>query len=228
MTASGHKVKQVSKAKILGYTLSNDLNHDKHISAMTANINNRLYNIRKITHNSTVKARNILTKAIVIGKLNYCLPLLCNARKAQITDLNTLITKSCRTIMGSRCPRWTNEKLLNKCNMPSIYQSINNQALNYIHRLQSTKIPTALYNMYKIPDRPQRTNQLLYPIYEPKTKRLKASIFFKYTQIYNQLPFTLKTLPKLKFKKHIKIHIKNNNEYHTIPNNDINGPDDSE
>ena len=72
MTASGHKVKQVSKAKILGYTLSNDLKHDKHISAMTANINNRLYNIRKIAHNSTIKARNILTKAIVIGKLCLC------------------------------------------------------------------------------------------------------------------------------------------------------------
>ena len=130
--------------------------------------------------------------------------------------------------MGSRCPRWTNQKLLNRCNMPTIYQSINNQALNYIHRLQSTKTPTALYNMYKIPDRPQRTNQLLYPIYEPKTKRLKASIFFKYSQIYNQLPFTLKALPRLKLKKAIKIYIKNNNEYHTIPNDDINGPDDSE
>merc|ERR1712240_399838 len=139
MTASGHKVKQVNKGKILGYTLSNDLKHEKHISAITANINNRLYNIRKIVHNSTIKARNILTKAMVIGKLNYCLPLLCNARKAEIIDLNTLITKSCRTIMGSRCPRWTNQKLLNRCNMPTIYQSINNQALNYIHRLQSTK-----------------------------------------------------------------------------------------
>merc|ERR1712240_467954 len=39
MTASGHKVKV--KAKILGYTLSNDLKHDKHNSALTANINNR-------------------------------------------------------------------------------------------------------------------------------------------------------------------------------------------
>ena len=50
----------------------------------------------------------------------------------------------------------------------------------------------------------------------------------EYTQIYNQLPLTLKTLPKVKFKKHIKIHIINNNEYHTIPNNDINEPDNSE
>merc|ERR1712240_894556 len=106
MTASGYRVKQVTKAKILGYTLSNDLKHDKHLSALTANINNRLYNIRKVSNNSTIESRKILTKAIVIGKINYCLPLLCNARKAEITNLNTLITKSCRTIMGSRCPRW--------------------------------------------------------------------------------------------------------------------------
>ena len=228
MMASGHKVKQVNKAKILGYTLSNNLNHDKHISTLTANINNRLYNIRKITHNTTVKARNILTKAIVIGKMNYCLPLLCNARKAQLTDLNTLIMKSCHTIMGSKCPRWRNDKLLDKCNMPSIYQSINNQALNYIHRLQSTKMPTALYNMYRIPTRTQRTNQTLRPIYEPKTKQLKASLFFKYTIIYNQLPHTLKVLPKMKFKRHIKVHIRDNKEYHIIPNIGINESDESE
>ena len=55
--------------------------------------------------------------------------------------------------------------------------------------------------MYKIPYRPQQTNQSLKPSYEPKTKQLKASIFFKYTDVYNQLSQTLKTLPKTKFKK---------------------------
>ena len=39
ITASGHKVKQVNKAKILGYTMLNNLNHDKHISTITSNIN---------------------------------------------------------------------------------------------------------------------------------------------------------------------------------------------
>merc|ERR1712115_482023 len=143
MMASGHKVKQICKAKILGYTLSNNLNHDKHISTLTANVNNRLYNIRKITHNTTLKTRKILTKATVIG----------NARKDQLAHLNTLVMKSCRVIMGSQCPGWRNDRLLDKCSMPSIYQSINNQALNYIHRLQSTKMPNALYTMYKIPAR---------------------------------------------------------------------------
>ena len=130
--------------------------------------------------------------------------------------------------MGSRCPRWTNQRLLNRCNMPTIQQNINSQALNYIHRLHSTKRPTALYNMYKLVDRPQRANQPLYPIYEPKTKPLKASLFFNYSQVYNQLPLTLRVLPKLKFNKHIKIHIKNNQEFNTIPNNDTKGNKDSD
>ena len=112
--------------------------------------------------------------------------------------------------------------------MPTVYQSINNQALNYIHRLQSTKIPTALYNMYKIPNQPQRTNQVLKPIYEPKTKQLKALIFFRYTEIYNQLPQTLKALPKTKFKNNLKIHIQNNKEYHIIPNTNANESEELE
>ena len=110
--------------------------------------------------------------------------------------------------------------------MPTIYQSINNQALNYIHRLQSTKIPTSLYNMYKIPQRPQRTNQTLKPTYEPKTKQLKASLFYKYSEVYNQLPQTLKTLPKTKFKKQLKSYIQNNKEYHIIPKTNNNETDE--
>ena len=148
----------------------NNLNHDKHISTITSNINHRLFNIRKLTRNTTVKSRKTLTKAIVIGKLNYGPPLLCNARQEQLTHLNTLITKSCRTIMGSRCPRWNNDKLLNRCEMQTIYQSINHQSLNYIHNIQLNELPTALYAMYKSSQRPQRSNHKLIPIYTPKTK----------------------------------------------------------
>ena len=101
--------------------------------------------------------------------------------------------------------------------MPTIYQSINNQALNYIHKLQSTKTPPSLYTMYKIPQRPQRSNQPLKPIYEPKTKQLKASLFFKYTAVYNQLQQTLKTLPKTKSKTQIRTHIQLNTQFHIIP-----------
>ena len=187
MTASGHKVKQVSKVKILGYTMQSNLHHDKHIAQITSNINNRLHNIKKLASHTTIKSRLILTKAIVIGKLNYCLPLLCNATKKQLAKLNTLITKSCTVIMSNQCLKWSNSRLLYKCKKQNIYNMITEQAINYIHKLQTTQKPQALYNMYNIPKRPQHTNPQLHPKYTPRTKHLKSSIFFKfskYTQTY--------------------------------------------
>ena len=144
--------------------MQKNLRHDKHISQIKSNINNRLYNIKKLANNTTIKSRLILTKAIVIGNLNYCLPLLCNANKAQLAKLNTLVTKSCRTIMGDPCLKWSNRRLLNRCQMQTIYQMINDQALNYIHKIQSTKTQQSLYTMYNIPQRPQRNNPQLTPI----------------------------------------------------------------
>ena len=71
--------------------------------------------------------------------------------------------------------------------------------------------------MYKIPLRPQHNNPPLKQIYNHKTKQLKASLFFKYTTVYNQLPLALKILPKTKFKTQIKSHIQLNIQFHTIP-----------
>ena len=71
--------------------------------------------------------------------------------------------------------------------------------------------------MYKTSQRPQRNNHKLIPIYTPKTKMLKESLFFNYSRIYNQLPATLKTLPKNKFNTQIKAHIRRNIDFHKIP-----------
>ena len=80
--------------------------------------------------------------------------------------------------------------------------------------------------MYKTTDRPQRTNHKLTPNYAPKTKMLKESLFFNYSRIYNQLPATLKTLPKHKFNTQIKTYIRTNTEFHRIPKDKDNNDND--
>ena len=73
--------------------MQSNLHNDKQIAKTISNINNRLYNIKKLGSHTQIKSRIILTKAIVIGKLNNALPLLCNSTKAQLYKLNTLVTK---------------------------------------------------------------------------------------------------------------------------------------
>ena len=111
LNAGGHEVKQVSMVKILGFKIQHNLQNSSQVNGLISNLNNRLYNIRKLASNTTIKSRLILTKAIVIGKLNYCLPLLSNATKAQLAKLNTLVTKSCRTIIGNPCLKWSSGRL---------------------------------------------------------------------------------------------------------------------
>merc|ERR1712239_47365 len=105
MVAKRHKAKQVQHLKILGYIIQRNLQNDRQINKTISNINNRLFNIKKLGNKSKVKTRKILVKSIVIGKLNYAL---------QLLSLNTLIIKSCRVIIGNPCLRWCSKRLLNK------------------------------------------------------------------------------------------------------------------
>ena len=103
MYASDYKVNQVPKVKILGHIIQSNLRNDKQINKTISNINNHLYDIKKIGTQTQIKSLTILFKAIVIGKLNYALALLSNSTKAQLQKLNTLITKSCRILIGNPC-----------------------------------------------------------------------------------------------------------------------------
>ena len=87
MYASGYKVNQVPKVKILGHIIQSNLRNDKQINKTISNINNCLYNIKKLGTQTLIKSHTILVKAIVIGKLNYALALLSNSNKTKLQNL---------------------------------------------------------------------------------------------------------------------------------------------
>ena len=84
INAAGYGVNQVQKVKVLGFYIQSNLQNNSQINKIISNINNRLFNIKKLGNQTNIKSRIILTKAIVIGKLNYALPLLCNSNLRQL------------------------------------------------------------------------------------------------------------------------------------------------
>ena len=150
---------------MLGHIIQSNHHNDKQINKTISNINNRLFNIKKLVNQTHIKSRTILVKSIVIGKLNYALALLSNSTKQQLQKLNTLITKSCRIIIGNPCLRWTSNRLLNKCKLKTIWHMISEQGLTYIHKIQQTKTPTTIYEMYTLSNQPKCTNTDLHPKY---------------------------------------------------------------
>ena len=102
------------------------------------------------------------------------------------------------------------------------------QGLLYIHKVQFTKIPLAIYELYQIPTRPVRTSTNLLPRYIPKTRILKNSLFYHFSEIYNNLPDHLKILIVSKFKKQIKEYIKYNFQPYSFPNSNHQSDSESE
>ena len=84
MYAGKYRVKQVDKVKVLGYNIQSNLHNDAQVNKTIANINHRIYNMKKLGNNTKFETRRTLAKAIIIGKLNYTLPLHSNSTKLQL------------------------------------------------------------------------------------------------------------------------------------------------
>ena len=102
------------------------------------------------------------------------------------------------------------------------------QGLLYIHKVQSTRIPLAIYEFYQIPTCPVRTSTNILPKYAPKVRMLKNSLFYRFSKIYNNLPDHLKILIVSKFKKQIKEYMKYNFQPYSFPNSNYQSDSDSE
>merc|ERR1712240_997666 len=91
--------------------------------------------------------------------------------------------------------------MLNKCNLQTIYQLINEQGLLFIYKIQATKIPILLYEFYNTNDKNTRPKNTLRTKYKPKTLLLKNSLFFKFSELYTTIPEDIKNISELKFVK---------------------------
>merc|ERR1712240_35946 len=223
MYVDNYKVKQVEKVKILGFQIQSNLHNDAQITKTISNINNRLYNIKKLGSQTKFKTRRTIVKSIIIGKLNYAIPLLSNSTKLQLQKLNSLIIKSCKAIIGNPCLRWNTTKMITKCNLRTIYQLINEQGLIYIHKIQVTKIPLSIYRLYNANNKNIRPKLNLRPKYNPKTKRLKNSLFYKYTELYIEVPEKIKNIPLLNYVKYsIRDYLNKKYDPYTIPDTNNN------
>ena len=91
--------------------------------------------------------------------------------------------------------------MITKCKLRTIYQLIKEQGLYYIHKIQATRTPTSIYNLYKVNNN-TRPKLNLRPIYNPKSIRLHNSLFYKYTELYIEVPEQTKNIQLIKFVKY--------------------------
>ena len=121
--------------------------------------------------------------------------------------------------MGNPCLRWNTTKMITKSNLRTIYQLINEQGLLFIHKIQVTKTPISLYEFYNTNNKNTRPKHNLRPKYKPKTILLKNSLFFKFSELYIEVPGDIKNIPEIKFIKYsMRDHVNEHYDPFSIPN----------
>ena len=213
--ADVHKIKAKSSIKILGTYIRSDLKNDTAIGKLAATLHNRIYNIKKLTHVTNFKNRLKFLNSYVIGKLIYACPIYMNASEQNIVKLHKVIMTAARAAIGNYCFKKSVDYILQKCNWLTAKNLILNSSLNLIHKIITNQAPPALFNLYKN-IKTKRSVVAATLTYRPKTKCVKNFFLYKGTNIYNSLPNFLKNLPIDKFKKQIKVHLRENNIQDTM------------
>ena len=124
-------------------------------------------------------------------------------------------------MIGNPCLRWCSKRLLNKCQLTTVWNIISKEGLIYIHKIKLNKIPESIYKMYNTNAKPKRSKTSLLPKYTPKSRKLNNFIFYKFSKIHNNLPDDLINLELKKVRKHIKWHIDLNFDPYSFPHSNL-------
>ena len=139
--------------------------------------------------------------ALVLSRISYMLPTYSNCTNVQLDKLHKLLMKAACYAIGNYCFKKSTGFILSSCKFMPIRRMLLNAALKIIQKSIYTRQPRTIFNIYKFGTRmtaPISTKQA------PKSKSLSNFFPYKYLQVYNSIPNSLKLVTDRKFKHNIK------------------------
>ena len=123
-----------------------------------------------------------------MGKLNYGLPILINARKQEISKLIVCYNKIARS-MYPITSRISNIKMFKKLDWPQFNKLRQLREIGFIHNIIKSGKPEKIYRNLVIPERLSKEVR-----YSCTSKA--NNIYYSLTKLYNKLPGRFRSLNK--------------------------------
>ena len=138
------------------------------------------------------KTKKKILNGFLVGKLNYGLPILINARKQDTHKLYICYNKIARSLFPITS-RISNPNMFKKLKWPQFPKLRQLHEMGFIHNILMTKKPHKIYRNFVVPDRASK--EVRYSCnYKCK------NIFYSLTLTYNKLPGRFRSLNKRGFK----------------------------
>jgi len=142
--AGKYKIEQKEKTKILGFIISNNLNHDSYINNMISKVNKRINKINMLSKCMNYKVKIRVNTAMIISIISYVMPLLISINKKQLNTIIILINKVARSSLGFHAMKCSNIKVLRTCNLLNRTQMIYYNTINLIHKINYNDEPKSI------------------------------------------------------------------------------------
>ena len=182
---------------------------ESQVGTLCANLHHRIHNIKSISKYTNFSTRYVFVKSIVLGKLNYAIPLLSQCTNKQKQKLHKVIMSAARTIIGNYCYKKSIKYILKKCKMQDNNDLFTIWTLEFIHKALFYHLPKSMLKYYNL-RKNKRKNSKITTIYRPKSVKFKNHFIYKGIHIYNTLPTEIKSLPVNTFGKRITQYVHSN------------------
>ena len=126
-----------------------------------------------------------------------------SANKEQLHKIHKVIMTAARAAIEDYCFKKSKIYILNKCGWLNIHNMIKFAAINIIHNIIINKIPTSIFNLFKIN---RRSSVDIVTYYRPKTRKTEQFFIYNGLKLYNKLPNDIKI--KNNIKRELKIYLK--------------------
>ena len=199
--ANNFKIKPKEFLIILGFRIQKDLNNDKQINFIKSKVTNRLHTLNMIRGFSDYKTRLKIANAIIIGSLQYGIPLFLNLTKEQLKTLNSLMIRAARIVKMFKTLKWV-----------SIYNLIQIGSIKLFNKTMMNPKPHVLKKFYKQvkTKRYCKTNFKYILIHKTRTNMTINGFMNKSSLMYNYLPQEIRDSPTPIFNTKLKEFIGTN------------------
>ena len=181
--AHDYKIEPVKGMKILGFYLRNDLKLDSQIGKLSANLHNKIYQLRKLSKYTDFSTRNIFIKSYIMGKINYVIPLYMNASIININKLQKVIMNAARTSIGNYCFKKSKIYILQKCGFLNIRDLITYATICFFYKLERRQKPQSIIDLYAKPNDREKV-RWYRPLYLPKSIYMQNSCLHRGAEFF--------------------------------------------
>ena len=222
LTAGGESIVQSDSELLLGATVHYSGNWGAMIrdgkASLQAQLRNRVNALKKICQYADLKTRKSVASGLIQSKLQYLLPLFWAAPDYLLRGLQVQQMAAARAVVGPRCFRWNNMRILNFLGWLNVKQQYAASMLVLTHKIITTGKPMNIYRSLVTPypyQTRRATRQELRVCEGTVRGRDRTALTFRSFQyqaisLYNRLPVTYRGLSIGQFKSAARTWAKSN------------------